>query len=154
MQKTFDEGPAVPVAIVTSRAEAELIAGMLRDNDLSAVVSADDAGGQDPALQVQGVRVLTFASDAPAAIRLLAAAQGSASVPKGAHRQRVLTEYESQYAGSSPANTSRNWLRPVMPSLGKMLYMCDWMVRGERYSRWPIARLVCPAAAIWAICSS
>jgi hypothetical protein len=80
------ESPAVLVAIVTSRAEAELIAGMLRDNDLSAVVSTDDAGGQDPALQVQGVRVLTVASDAPAAIRLLAAAQGSASAPKGAHR--------------------------------------------------------------------
>jgi hypothetical protein len=86
MRITFDEGPAVPVAIVTSRAEAELIAGMLRDNDLSAVVSADDAGGQDPALQIQGVRVLAAPSDAAAALRLLAATQDSASVPKTAHQ--------------------------------------------------------------------
>ena len=50
-------GAAVPVAVVTSRTEAELIAGMLRNNDLRAVVSADDAGGQEPQLQAQGVRV-------------------------------------------------------------------------------------------------
>ena len=53
----------MPVAIVTSRTEAELIAGMLRNNDLTAAVSADDAGGQEPQLQVQGVRVLVAPSD-------------------------------------------------------------------------------------------
>ena len=57
----------VPVAVVTSRTEAELIAGMLRSNGLRADVSADDAGGQDPQLQILGVRVLVAAADeAPA----------------------------------------------------------------------------------------
>jgi hypothetical protein len=62
------------VAVVASRTEAELIAGMLRNNDLRAVVSADDAGGQEPQLQAQGVRVLVPAADAPTARRLLDAA--------------------------------------------------------------------------------
>jgi hypothetical protein len=67
------EGPTVPVAIVTSRTEAELIVGLLRNNDLTAAVSADDAGGQEPQLQVQGVRVLVAPSDEETARRLLAA---------------------------------------------------------------------------------
>jgi hypothetical protein len=37
-----------------------------------AVVSADDAGGQEPPLQVQGVRVLVTPSDEALARRLLA----------------------------------------------------------------------------------
>jgi hypothetical protein len=68
------DGATVPVAVVTSRTEAELIAGMLRNNDLRAAVSADDAGGQYPALQTEGVRVLVAPSDEAAARRLLAAA--------------------------------------------------------------------------------
>jgi hypothetical protein len=67
------EGTTVPVAIVTSRIEAELIAGMLRNYDLRAVVSADDVGGLDPALQNQGVRVLVAPSNEVAARQLLAA---------------------------------------------------------------------------------
>ena len=67
------DGTAVPVTIVTSRAEAELIVGMLRNNDLRAAVAADDAGGQEPALQAQGVRVLVAPSDEAPARRLLAA---------------------------------------------------------------------------------
>jgi hypothetical protein len=69
-----NETRAVPVAIVTSRAEAELIVGLLRSNGLRAAVSADDAGGQDPQLQLQGVRVLVAAADEAAARRLLAEA--------------------------------------------------------------------------------
>ena len=68
------DGATVPVAVVTSRIEAELIAGMLRNNDVKAVVSADDAGGQYPALQTQGVRVLVPPSDEAEARRLLATA--------------------------------------------------------------------------------
>ena len=68
------EGATVPVAIVTSRIEAELIVGMLRNYDLRAVVSANDVGGQDPALQNQGVRVLVGPSDEAAARQLIAAA--------------------------------------------------------------------------------
>ena len=67
-------GTPVTVAVVTTRTEAELIAGMLRNNDLHAVVSADDAGGQEPQLQAQGVRVLVPAADEAPARRLIDAA--------------------------------------------------------------------------------
>ncbi len=68
------DGATVPVAVVTSRTEAELIVGMLRNNNVRAAVSADDAGGQYPALQTEGVRVLVAPSDEASARRLLAAA--------------------------------------------------------------------------------
>jgi hypothetical protein len=42
------DGATVSVAVVSSRTEAELIAGMLRSRGVSAAVSADDAGGQYP----------------------------------------------------------------------------------------------------------
>lgn len=71
------DGATVPVAVVSSRTEAELIVGMLRSNGLRAAVSADDAGGQDPQLQVQGVRVLVAAGDEAPARELLAAADDS-----------------------------------------------------------------------------
>jgi len=70
---------AVPVAIVGSRSEAELIVGMLRDHGLNAAVSADDAGGQEPELQTQGVRVLVAPADELPARRLLAAVEGTSS---------------------------------------------------------------------------
>jgi hypothetical protein len=63
---------SVPVALAASRIEAELIVGMLRSNGLTAVLSADDAGGQEPPLQLQGVRVLVTPSDEAAARQLLA----------------------------------------------------------------------------------
>jgi len=65
----------VPVAVVASRTEADLIVGMLRSNGLRAVVSADDAAGLDPQLQLQGVRVLVAPSDEASARRLLADAE-------------------------------------------------------------------------------
>ena len=69
-----DGAATVPVVVVSSRTEAELIVGMLRNNDLAAAVSADDAGGTEPALQVQGVRVLVAPGDEAAARQLLAEA--------------------------------------------------------------------------------
>ena len=72
------DGATVPVAVVTSRTEAELIVGLLRSHGLRAAVSADDAGGQEPQLQLQGVRVLVAPSDEASAGRLLAAAEGTA----------------------------------------------------------------------------
>jgi hypothetical protein len=66
------DGLTVPVAVVTSRTEAELIVGLLRSNGLRAAVSADDAGGQDPQLQLLGVRVLVAPADETAARQLLA----------------------------------------------------------------------------------
>jgi hypothetical protein len=68
------DGAPVPVAVVSSRTEADLIVGLLRSNGLTATVSADDAGGQEPALQAQGVRVLVAPADEAAARRLLAEA--------------------------------------------------------------------------------
>ena len=67
------QAASVPVALAASRVEAELIAGMLRSNGVRAVVSADDAGGLEPQLQMQGVRVLVAPSDEASAHRLLAA---------------------------------------------------------------------------------
>jgi hypothetical protein len=67
-----DDAP-VPVAVVASRTEADLIVGMLRSHGLRAAVLADDVGGQEPALQLQGVRVLVASSDEAEARRLLAA---------------------------------------------------------------------------------
>jgi Putative prokaryotic signal transducing protein len=70
-------GAPVPVVVVGSRLEAELIAGLLRSNGVDAAVSADDAGGQEPQLQLQGVRVLVAATDAASARQLLATVDGS-----------------------------------------------------------------------------
>jgi hypothetical protein len=67
-------GASVSVAVVASRTEAELIVGMLRSHGLSATVSADDAGGQYPQMQIEGVRVLVAPADEASARRLLAAA--------------------------------------------------------------------------------
>jgi hypothetical protein len=69
---TDDEIATVSVAVVGSRTVAELIVGMLRSHGLRAAVSADDTGGQEPALQMQGVRVLVTPSDEASARRLLA----------------------------------------------------------------------------------
>ena len=72
-------GVTVPVAIVASRTEAELIVGMLRSNGLRAAISADDAGGQEPQLQIQGVRVLVAPDDEASARQLLAEANETPS---------------------------------------------------------------------------
>jgi hypothetical protein len=73
------DGAPVSVAIVASRTEADLIVGMLRSNGLRAAVSADDAGGQEPQLQLQGVRVLVAPADEAAARQLLAEAEDTPS---------------------------------------------------------------------------
>jgi hypothetical protein len=72
------DGAPVTVTVVGSRIEAELIVGLLRSHGLSAALSADDAGGQEPQLQLQGVRVLVAAADEASARRLLAVADDTA----------------------------------------------------------------------------
>ena len=67
------DGGTVPVAVVDNRIEAELIAGLLRSHGVRAAVVADDAGGQEPQLQLDGVRVLVARSDEAAAREILAA---------------------------------------------------------------------------------
>lgn len=70
---------SITVSIVNSRAEAELIAGMLRHHGIQARVSADDLGGVDMALQAQGVRVLVPAADESEARKLLNQSDGNQS---------------------------------------------------------------------------
>jgi hypothetical protein len=71
------DGASVSVAIVGSRAEADLIVGLLASQGVRGVTSADDAGGQEPQLQLQGVHVLVPPSEAEQARRVLAdAAEG------------------------------------------------------------------------------
>jgi hypothetical protein len=71
------DGGTVSVAVVDSRIEAELIAGLLRSHGVWAAVFADDAGGQEPQLQQDGVRVLVARSDEAVARELLATADGT-----------------------------------------------------------------------------
>ena len=66
------DGATVSVAVVSSTTEAELIVGLHRSHGLSAAVSADDAGGQYPQMQIEGVRVLVAPADEASARRLLA----------------------------------------------------------------------------------
>lgn len=66
------DGAPVTLTVVSSRAEADLIVGLLRSNGLRAAISADDAGGQDPQLQLEGVRVLVAREDEAAARQVLA----------------------------------------------------------------------------------
>ena len=71
------DGATESVAVVASRTEAELIVGLLRSHGVSAAVSADDAGGQYPQMQMDGVRVLVAPVDEASARRLHAAADGT-----------------------------------------------------------------------------
>jgi len=73
------DGTPVSVAVVDSRTEAELVVGLLRSHGLRAGFTADDAGGQEPQLQRQGVHVLVAACDEAPARQLLAAAGQSVS---------------------------------------------------------------------------
>jgi hypothetical protein len=65
----------VSVAVVGSRIEAEIAVGLLRSHGLRAGVTADDAGAQEPQLQLQGVHVLVADDDEAEARRILAAAR-------------------------------------------------------------------------------
>ena len=69
---------ATVLAVVGSRMEAELIVGMLRSHGLRAALLADDAGGQYPQLQMEGIRILVDPSDEASARRLLAEADDTA----------------------------------------------------------------------------
>jgi hypothetical protein len=62
----------VSVAVVSSRIEAELIVGLLRSHGLRAASVTDDAGGQEPQWQLNGVHVLVPVSDEHTARELLA----------------------------------------------------------------------------------
>jgi hypothetical protein len=61
----------VTVAVVPSRAQADLVVGLLNANGVRASYFADDAGGQEPQLQLNGVRVTVAIEDAAAAQEIL-----------------------------------------------------------------------------------
>jgi hypothetical protein len=65
------DGETVSVAVVPTRIEAELIVGVLATHGVRAVIIADDAGGQQPQWQIEGVRVLVAASDEAVARQIL-----------------------------------------------------------------------------------
>jgi putative signal transducing protein len=73
------DGSLVTVAVVASRTEADLVVGLLASNGVRAAVSADDAGGQQPQLQLDGVRVLVAPDDEDLARRVIAEAQADNS---------------------------------------------------------------------------
>ncbi|MBL8926437.1 MAG: hypothetical protein JNM77_09365 [Pseudonocardia sp.] len=95
------DGAPVTVTVVGSRIEAELIVGLLRSHGSSAVRSADDAGGQEPQLQLQGVRVLVAAADEASAGRLLAVAPGGAD---GARKASATGCARDQAITATPAD--------------------------------------------------
>ena len=72
------DAETVSVAVVASRTEAELIVGMLRSYGLRSS-GGRRCRGQEPQLQLQGVRVLVAADDEASARRLLAAAEDTPS---------------------------------------------------------------------------
>jgi hypothetical protein len=76
------ESPPVLLAVVGDRIEADLMVGLLLSHGVRAAVTTDDAGGQEPQLQLQGgVRVLVAASDEAPARRLLGATDDAAPSP-------------------------------------------------------------------------
>jgi hypothetical protein len=67
----MDTTPVV-LAVLGNRIEAQLMVGLLTSHGLRAAMVTDDAGGQEPQLDLQGgVRVLVAASDAQSARQLL-----------------------------------------------------------------------------------
>jgi hypothetical protein len=62
---------AVSVAVVSSRIEDEIIVVLLQSEGIKARSTADDAGGTNPELQLQGVHVLVDASEEAVARRVL-----------------------------------------------------------------------------------
>ena len=75
-------GSPVAVATVSSRAEADLIVGLLISHGLRAATATDDAGGQEPQWQLHGVRVLVPSSEAAEARELLDATEDTTSPPQ------------------------------------------------------------------------
>ena len=61
----------VTAAVVGTHVEAQLMAEMLRSGGVPAWVSTDDAGGMQPALETQGVRVMVPFTHAGTALRVV-----------------------------------------------------------------------------------
>jgi hypothetical protein len=74
----MSEHATVPVTTVGSRTEADLVVGLLSSYGVTAVASTDDAGGQNPQLDLQGIRILVAPSDEAEARRVLAEVENDA----------------------------------------------------------------------------
>ena len=72
------DGQTVSIATVTSRFEADLIVGLLQSNGIWANVTADDVGGQEPQLQLEGVYIVVAKADEATARQVLAEAEADA----------------------------------------------------------------------------
>jgi hypothetical protein len=79
---------AVPVAVVGSRTEANLIVGLLESAGVRAFALADDAGGQEPQWQLSGVRVMVESSDETTAREVLDEARRDDDAGDGQERSR------------------------------------------------------------------
>ena len=75
----------VPLKTYPNRAEANLAKGLFENNDIKAMISADDAGGMHPALMwgTGGVRLLVREEHKETALRLLEDEAGSSSIKSG-----------------------------------------------------------------------
>jgi hypothetical protein len=62
----------IPVAVYSSRAEAELARALLEQAGIPAVIEADDAGGMYPSMATLGVRLCVSPGDVEEAEAVLA----------------------------------------------------------------------------------
>jgi len=71
----MDNEKLVAVGTYTNKIDADLAQGALEAADIDAMISGDDAGGQQPGLLMgKGVRVLVRAEDAERAKEILSGA--------------------------------------------------------------------------------
>ena len=71
----MDNEKLVAVGTYTNKIDADLAQGALEAADIDAMITADDAGGQQPGLLMgKGVRVLVRAEDAERAREILSGA--------------------------------------------------------------------------------
>ena len=71
----MDNEKLVAVGTYTNKIDADLAQGALEAADIDAMITADDAGGQQPGLLMgKGVRVLVRAEDAERAKEILSGA--------------------------------------------------------------------------------
>jgi hypothetical protein len=85
-------------AIAGSRVEAQLIAGLLEANGILAIVSTDDAGGQEPQWQLtEGVRVLVATDDLARAQVVISEASAGQTPTQDPYRS-----HDQEHLGDAP----------------------------------------------------
>jgi Putative prokaryotic signal transducing protein len=74
---TAQKSEMIVLQTFPNRIEAEMAEGALRGAEIDAMVSADDAGGVEPGLWTQGVRLLVWREDADRAREVLGSIEAS-----------------------------------------------------------------------------